>query len=119
MDKSKYKALDQLCGRQLGSVEFVQDYLQLRFDGPTINVMTPIVVIAGPGAVRSGDDQFRNALCGQITKIVRTVKFREATSLEIEFEDESRISVSLLPDDYRCAEAVYFHGFENGEWGVA
>jgi hypothetical protein len=31
-------ALKQLIGEQLSSIEFVQDYLQLRFDGPCLTV---------------------------------------------------------------------------------
>jgi hypothetical protein len=33
--------LELLEGTQLSSVEFVQDYVQLRFDGPTLTAVTP------------------------------------------------------------------------------
>ena len=102
----------------MSSVEFVRDYLQLRFDGPTINVMSPVVVTRSAGRSRSWDEQFRNALCGQIGKVVGTVEVVEQLHLLIAFDDGSEISISLVPDDYDGLEAVYYHGFDNAEWGV-
>jgi hypothetical protein len=113
-----YKLFEQLRGRELSSVEFVRDYLQLRFDGPTINVMSSVVVTRSEGRSRSWDEQFRNALCGQIGKSVRTVEIVEQLHLLIAFDDRSEIEISLVPDDYDGPEAVYYHGFDNAEWGV-
>ena len=112
-----YKLFEQLRGRGLSSVEFVRDYLQLRFDGPTINVMSPVVTGAA-GRSRSWDDQFRNALCGQIGKSVGNVEVVEQLHLLVAFDDGSEITISLVPDDYDGPEAVHYHGFDNAEWGV-
>jgi hypothetical protein len=113
-----YKLFEQLRGRELNSVEFVRDYLQLRFDGPTINVMTPVVVTRSTGRSRSWDEQFRNALCEQIGKAVRSVEVVEQLRLVIAFDDRSEISISLVPEDYSGPEAVYYHGFDNADWDV-
>jgi hypothetical protein len=118
MNADKYVLFEQLHGTQLSSVEFVHDYLQLRFDGPTINVMNPMLVVSGFVQVRTGDDQFRNALCAQIPKIVRKVSVIDEHELMIEFDDSSRISISLKQADYSDPEAVYYHGFKDDEWGV-
>lgn len=64
------KLFDELIGSQLSSVEFVQDYLQLRFDGPTINVNNPLTVKADKKVITSWNEGFRDLLCSQITKIV-------------------------------------------------
>ncbi len=103
----------QLEGEQLGAVTFVQDYLQLHFDGPAINVYMPISVQAGGATVRSGDIQFRNVLCGQIAKIVRSVSFQKAEALTLTFNDDSRIAISLRAEDYSGPEAIYAHGFRD------
>ena len=66
----------QLEGEQLGAVTFVQDYLQLDFDGRGFSVFMPVSVEAGGATIRSGDPQFRNALCGQIAKLVRSVSLQ-------------------------------------------
>jgi hypothetical protein len=36
----------QIIGQQLGAVTFVQDYVQLAFDGPGITALTPITVVS-------------------------------------------------------------------------
>lgn len=109
---------EQLVGEQLSGVTFVMDYIQLQFNPPPIvSVYTPVTVSAGLTSVRSGDDQFRNLLCGQIAKIVASVSVRAHDAFLITFEDQSMISISLRADDYRCAEAINFQG-RNNRWNV-
>lgn len=103
----------QLEGEQLGSVTFVQDYIQLHFDGPGINVYMPMSVDAGGIIVRSGDIQFRNALCGQIAKVVQSVSFQDDEAMTITFKDNSRIVISLRAEDYSGPEALEGHGFQD------
>lgn len=98
-------------GEQLGAVTFVQDYLQLHFDGPYINVYVPMGVSVGGVTTQSGSVQFRNALCGQIAKRVRKVSFQEAESLNLSFDDGSQIAISLRAEDYSGPEALSAHGF--------
>jgi len=101
----------QIVGEQLSGVTFVMDYLQLQFNPPpTINAYTPVTVsLAGKTCV-SGDDQFRNRLCDQITKIVKSVAIKEEEAFLITFEDGSMISISLKPSDYVGPEAMEFIG---------
>ena len=101
----------QLEGEQLGAVTFVQDYLQLAFDGPGFSIFMPVTVESGGLTTRSGDTQFRNALCEQIAKRVRSVVRQEAEALIITFHDDSRISISLRESDYSGPEAFTAHGF--------
>jgi hypothetical protein len=102
---------EQLRGEQLSAVTFVQDYLQLWFDGPGINVTNPLTVHTNQLAVTSWQPGFRDALCSQIAKIVAAVECREGEAFIIRFEDGSRLSISLRPQDYTTPEAVYAHGF--------
>ena len=102
---------NQIVGEQLSGVTFVMDYLQLQFNPPpTINAYTPVTVISGGSTCVSGDDQFRNRLCEQITKIVKTVTVRDEEAFVIEFEDGAVISISLRPADYVGPEALEFVG---------
>jgi hypothetical protein len=101
----------QLEGEQLSSVTFVQDYVQLHFDGPGINVYMPMSVESGATNIRSGENQFRDALCGQIAKVVQSVSFRDTEALTITFRDESRLSISLRHEDYSGPEALEAHDF--------
>jgi hypothetical protein len=97
-----------LVGEQLSSVTFVQDYWQFDFDGQGFTALTRVEVQANGLKVMDGDDQFRNVLCGQISKIVRRVNLSQREALTITFEDQSSISISLRWDDYRGPEAVHF-----------
>jgi len=110
---------DELRGEQLSAVTFVQDYLQLWFDGPSINVTNPLEVTSGDKRLVSWEPGFRDLLCEQIAKIVGSVEYREGEALSITFEDGSRLSISLRSEDYDTPEAFYAHGFQNDGWFVA
>ena len=97
MSHHKYSALDQLVGRQLSSVEFVQDYFQLRFDGPTINVLTSTQVSSPSASAEAGQSCFRDLLCERIAHKVIAVSIVPGTALRIEFGDILDIP---YPDGY-------------------
>lgn len=77
----------ELVGREMSSVEFVRDYLQLRFDGPTINVYTPVTVVAGEECATTWDTCVRNLLCAQISKPVASVSVEPGEALTLAFVD--------------------------------
>lgn len=104
----------QVVGEQLSGVTFVMDYLQLQFNPPPIiNAYTPVTVTTYGKSFVSGEDQFRNKLCEQIMKIVKSVVIKDEEAFIIVFEDGSTISISLKPLDYVGAEAVNFRGRKN------
>jgi len=107
---------DQLRGEQLSAVTFVQDYLQLWFDGPGINVTSRLEVASHGQSIVSWEPGFRDLLCAQIAKIVQQVRFESGKSLTITFEDRSELSISLRPEDRDVAEAFFAHGFKDHEW---
>ena len=95
-----------LDGEILTGVKFVLDYWQLEFSGSTITSLTGIEVHSNGVAIRNGDDQFRNRLCEQIGKVVERLELKESMACTIPFEDNSSISISLKPEDYRGPEAL-------------
>jgi hypothetical protein len=108
----------QIVGEQLSGVTFVMDYLQLQFNPPPIiTVYTPLTIICDGMSFTWGDDQFRNKLCEQITKIVKSVEVYDEKAFQILFEDGSEISISLKPEDYVGPEAINFWG-KNKQWEV-
>jgi hypothetical protein len=104
--------LEELRGEQLSAVTFVQDYLQLWFDGPGINVTNPLTVRVGQTSITSWQPGFRDTLCAQIAKIVAAVQVRDGEAFIIRFTDDSLISISLRREDYTSPEAIYAHGFK-------
>ena len=105
---------DQIVGGKLSAVGFgLGHYPSLQFDGPSISVMTPVMVICNQSMAVTGDEQFKNRLCAQIGKVVANVQLSEEESLNLIFDDSSRVSISLKPDDYTGPETVVFHGHGN------
>jgi hypothetical protein len=62
-EQTEEKSLQMLIGEQLSAVTFVQDYLQLQFDGPRLTVFSHPVVMLGDKTFHWGKPGFRDALC--------------------------------------------------------
>lgn len=105
-----------LVGEQLSSVEFVQDYVQLRFDGPCLTAFTrPRVRL--PGAEFQWETPgYRDALCARIATKVRDASISEDEAIRIRFEDGAIIEVSLQPEPCRGPEAAMFVTIDQDCW---
>jgi hypothetical protein len=113
---SKVIALKDLHDRQLGAVVFVQDYLQLQFDGTTLTVTTwPIVY--SDGEFKYGDARYRDALCDCIAQVVRVADVIAGDRLQIVFGDGSKLMISLKDADRVDPEAVRIEQ-EDGRWSA-
>lgn len=112
--------LSRLVGFRLSSVQFVMDYVQLRFDGPTedMPVLTCIakpVVETPAGVIVPRASGYTDSLVALIPDdVVRTT---EATGdgLRIEFPSGT---VVLHPafDDLVGPEIALLDGFADGQW---
>ena len=109
-------SMAEVLGRLLSSVEFVQDYVQLRFDGPYLTAITLPVVTRGSQTLRSEDAGFRDALCAQIGQEVAKVDVT-AKRLQLSFVNGSTVTISLLDDDYQGPEALNYIT-QDGRWVV-
>jgi hypothetical protein len=110
---------DCIIGEQLSSVTFVQDYLQLNFDGPCLTAYTwPVVEIAGL-CYHWGEQDYRNQLCERIARIVLSVSVTEGDAIRIGLDDGAIIMVSLHDEDYEGPEAAMFNtNDESRRWNV-
>src|SRR5688572_16025168 len=93
--EKKPNHLNRLSGEQLISVQVVQDYLQLHFDGNGITCYIWPDINLNNQIYKFGNIDYRNKLCELIAKIVRKVRIIENELLTIEFEDNSQINLSL------------------------
>ena len=110
---------DQLIGQRLSGIVFVLDYLQFQFDPPPIlSVYTPVSVQFEGACFRSGDDQFRNKICTQITKVVLKIQIKASEALVITFTDGSAIFVSLKPSDCAGRDIIDFRGRKNEIYSI-
>ena len=102
------KSLQMLIGEQLSAVAFVQDYVQLHFDGPRLAVFYHAVFRLGDQTFPGGKPGFRDALCNNIAKKVTEARIAYGDSISISFADGSMIKISLKDEDYSGGEAVNF-----------
>ena len=116
VDTTSKQPLVVLVGCQLSSVEFVQDYVQLRFDGPCLTAVTHPSVRVGNRWFVWGEPGYRDQLCERISKQVSTACVVEGHEICLEFEDTSCIAISLRPEAYRAAEAAIFDDGQGGWW---
>ena len=103
---------------QLSAVTFVQDYVQLHFDGPRLTVFSHPVVILGDKTFSWGKPGFRDALCNNIAQIVTEARVAYGDSISIKFADGSTIKISLQDKDYLGGEAVSFDTGGDEWWSL-
>jgi len=109
-------SMSELIGRDLSSVEFVQDYMQFHFDGSHLSTLTLPSVRTEFGILILGQLGYRDALCELIGKNVTAVSVT-SEELSVFFNNGESITVSLRDNDYRGPEAINYIA-ANGEWTV-
>lgn len=101
------ESVTELLSREMSSVEFVRDYVQLRFDGPCVTALTLPAVSHSDYTVTAHDAGWRDALCAQIGQAVEGVSATRER-LKISFSDGSALAISLLAEDYVGPEALSY-----------
>ncbi len=91
--------LEAIIGQELSAVEFVQDYVQLRFDGPLVSFFEWPDVFREEGSYAFGEPEYRNILCAVIGESVAAASVEEGEAIEIEFENGVTVRASLRPED--------------------
>jgi hypothetical protein len=94
-----------IVGEELVAVEFVQDYLQLRFDTPLLTLYAWPHVLLSEFSIAYGEPEYRNALCALIGEKVEEAALEEGNSLTIRFENVTVIALSLREEDLDGSEA--------------
>lgn len=96
-------------GQELAAVEFVGDYLRLRFGeegaGPALTLYVWPHVLLEDFSIAFGQPEYRNALCAQIGETVAKATLEELDALTIEFESGTVIALSLREEDVDGPEA--------------
>ena len=102
-------------GQELTAVEFVADYLRLRFDGPLLTLYAWPHVLLADFSIAFGEPEYRNALCAQIGEMVAKAAVEEFESLTVEFESGTVIALSLREEDLDGPEAGSYSASGNGD----
>ena len=102
-------SLDSLAGEHLTAVEFVEDFLQLRFgDALLVLFVWPDVADADAISVAFGQPGYRDALCSTIGENVTEAEMNDGRSLTIEFENGTVFALSLRDEDLDTPEVGSF-----------
>lgn len=115
--QTEEKSLQMLIGEQLSAVTFVQDYLQLHFDGPRLTVFSHPVIRCGEQTFYGGKSGFRDALCNNIANKVTEVRVAYGESISIRFADGSTINIPLQDASCLEGESVNFDAGGAGAGG--
>ncbi len=99
----------------LTSVEFVHNYVQLRFDGPTLTINAPFYIATQGQVLKAGFPGWRDGLCERIGKTVRDTATILDQELTVVFDDDSKLVISLKSEDQHSPEAAVL---ENGTVSV-
>ena len=107
-------------GLELSAVEFIADYLRLRFgeagsSGPSLTLYAWPHVLLADFSIAFGEPEYRNALCAQIGETVANAKLEELDSLTVEFESGTVIALSLREEDLDGPEAGSYSADGSGE----
>jgi hypothetical protein len=107
--------LSVIVGQELTAVEFVQDYLQLRFEGPLLTLFVWPDVFREEGSYAYGEPEFRNFLCDLIAGSVSAATLEESEAIEVAFENGVILRASLREEDLDVPQAGSFS--ESGNVG--
>jgi hypothetical protein len=92
-------------GQELSAVEFVGDYLRLRFDGPMLTLYAWPHLLFEEFSLAFGEPEYRNGLCAQIGEVVAKASLEEMDALTVELESGAVIALSLREEDLSGPEA--------------
>ncbi len=92
-------------GQELTAVEFVGDYLRLRFDGPMLTLYAWPHILLADFSIAFGEPEYRNALCAQMGEMVAKAALEELEALTVEFESGTVIALSLREEELDGPEA--------------
>ena len=91
--------LEAIVGQELSAVEFVSDFLQLRFEGPVVSFFEWPDVFREEGSYAFGEPEYRNVLCAVIGEAVSAASVEEGEAIEIVFENGVTVRASLRVED--------------------
>ena len=91
--------IEEIVGQELVAVEFVQDFVRLRFEGPVFSLYAWPFVLLPDFSVGYGEPEYRNALCAQIGQNITKAIFDEGVALTIELENGVAFGLSLREEE--------------------
>jgi hypothetical protein len=92
-------------GQELTAVEFVQDFLRIRFDGPMLTFYAWPHLLFPDFSLAYGEPEYRNGICAQIGEMVAKASLEELNALTVELESGTVIALSLREEELSGPQA--------------
>lgn len=110
--------LHRLENEQLSAVTFIQDYVQLHFDGPCLTAYVWPHILTENGSIPPRVPGYRDALCGFIGSIVVRAFEELGSRLVIQFVEGRTLEISIKESDKEGPEAAMFQDESGKSWSV-
>jgi len=104
--------------QQLSAVVFIQDYVQLQFDGHCLTAYAWPIIRDGARALSHTTPGYRDALCGLIGYVVEKATEDPLDKLTLYFINGITIEVSLKESDREGPEAAMLQDPTKNRWNV-
>jgi hypothetical protein len=100
----------EVINEPLSAVAFVQDYVELHFDGKIIRVFGGLRVESKDQTIGAGDVGWRDALCNLIGNCVRNLKFINdmSTGLVVSFDNDTDLIADLSVNERTGPEVLHY-----------
>lgn len=106
---------ESVIGREVASITFVRDYVQIGFDGPVLTAVTWPELSATAKVWTTEATNYRDVLCSTIGQRVTSAGVTDR-EIVVELEQGVRIVVSLRPEDRIGSDSAYFDDDAGGHW---
>jgi hypothetical protein len=100
--------LQDLMGEPVSAVCFVQDYVELHFDGPILRCLIGPVLNSAEFNGKFPENGSRDALCSLIGQSVQTLSLDDYEKLEVVFASGATLVVPLDSANRTIPEALHF-----------
>jgi hypothetical protein len=106
--------ITQLVGELLTGVCYIQDYVELYFDGPIIRCLANPILRTSKGDIVFPEVGSRDALCALIGQTIEKMNLNEDKELTIEFSTGKTLIIPLDAKHREGPEAMHFVPFTEG-----
>ena len=118
MTAPESSVLKRLENARLSAVVFVQDYVQLQFDGPCLTAYVWPTVRDSANTFSQQTPGYRDALCDLIGNVVAEASEEANERLIIQFASGATVEVSLKQSDREGPEAAMLQDPSGKRWNV-
>lgn len=100
--------LRSIIGEPLSGIAFVQDYVEMHYDGRILRALANPAVVVHGNRYRFPDQGSRDALCLLIGKVVEDVLIEEGSKISVSFADGAVLVIPLDIASRTGPEAAHY-----------